>query len=43
MKIGLRTPPCRPLGDMVNLYVRGVHSYELPLDILEGFGTHVLG
>lgn len=32
-----------PLGDMVNLYVCGVHSHELPLDILEGFGTHVLG
>ncbi len=26
-----------------NLYVRGVHSYELPLSVLEGFGQHVLG
>lgn len=26
-----------------NLYVRGVHSYELPTDILDGFAEHVIG
>lgn len=25
-----------------NLYVRGVHSYELPISVLEGFAQHVL-
>lgn len=27
---------------VTNLYVRGVHSYELPLNVLDGFATHVL-
>jgi 5,10-methylenetetrahydromethanopterin reductase len=27
---------------VTNLYVRGVHSYELPLDLLDGFAQHVL-
>lgn len=28
---------------VTNLYVRGVHSYELPSDVLAGFADHVIG
>lgn len=27
---------------VTNLYVRGVHSYEIPFDVLHGFANHVL-